>query len=70
MNINLKIDDDALNRRRRRSFVRRSMCHIYQGERRQCASRCACVYGICRVKNKIENETNHTDCTSIKPNLT
>jgi hypothetical protein len=29
---NLKIDTDALNRRRRRFSVRRTICHIYQGE--------------------------------------
>jgi hypothetical protein len=32
--------------------------------------KCACVYGVCIVKNKIENETNLTDCTSNLPNLT
>jgi hypothetical protein len=26
--------------------------------------KCACVYGVCSVKNNIENETNLTDCTS------
>jgi hypothetical protein len=29
---NLKIDADALNRRRRLFSVRRTICHIYQGE--------------------------------------
>jgi hypothetical protein len=29
--IKLKIDADALNRRWRRSCVRRAVCHIYQG---------------------------------------
>jgi hypothetical protein len=32
--------------------------------RRQYAVKCACVYTLCSVKNKIENETNLTDCTS------
>jgi hypothetical protein len=52
------------NRRRRRFCVRRIMYHIYPEQRRQDAGKCACVYGICSVKNKIENETNLTDCTS------
>jgi len=33
--INLKIDADALNRRRRRFCVRRTVYHIYQGQSRQ-----------------------------------
>jgi hypothetical protein len=61
---NIKIDADALNRRRRRFCVRRKIRHFYQGQRRQYAGKCACVYSICSVKNKIENETNLTDCTS------
>jgi len=52
------------NRRRRRFCVPRKIHHIYQGQRRQYAGKCACVYGVCSVKNKIENETNLTDCTS------
>jgi hypothetical protein len=32
IHINLKIDADALNRRRRRLCVRRTVYHIYQGE--------------------------------------
>jgi hypothetical protein len=31
IHINLKIDADALNRRRRRFRVRRTICHIFQG---------------------------------------
>jgi hypothetical protein len=61
---NLKIDADALNRRRRRFYVHRKIYYIYQGQRRQYSGKCACVYGVCSVKNKIENETNLTDCTS------
>jgi hypothetical protein len=61
---NLKIDADALNRRQRRFCVRRTMYHIYPGQRRQDTVKCACVYGISSVKNKIENETNLTDCIS------
>jgi hypothetical protein len=56
------------NQRRRRFCV----CpEIYQGQRRQYAGKCACVYGVCRVKNKIENETSLTDCASnpTQPNL-
>jgi hypothetical protein len=64
IHINLKIDADALNRRRRRFCVRRTTYHIYKGQRRKYAGKRACVYGICSVKNKIENETNLTDCTS------
>jgi hypothetical protein len=32
----------------------------------------ACIYGICSVKNIIENETNLTDCTCnlTQPNVT
>jgi hypothetical protein len=32
IHINLKIDADALNRRRRRFSVRRTICHIYQAQ--------------------------------------
>jgi hypothetical protein len=55
-------------RRRRRFCVRRTMYHIYPGQRRPYAGNCACVYGICSGKNKIENETNLTDY--FQPNLT
>jgi hypothetical protein len=51
VHINLKIDADALNRRRRRFCVRRKMYHTYQGGRRQYAGKCACVYGIFSIKN-------------------
>jgi len=61
--INLKIDADALNRHRRRFCVRRTVYDIYRGQCRQYAGKYACVYGICREKNKIENERNHTDWT-------
>jgi hypothetical protein len=46
IHINLKIDADALNRRRRRFRVLHTIRHIYQGERRQYADKCACAYGI------------------------
>jgi hypothetical protein len=62
IHINRKIDADALNRRRRRFCVRRTM-YIYQRQRRQDAGNCASVYGISSVNNKIENKTNLTDCT-------
>jgi hypothetical protein len=32
IHINLKIDADALNRRRRRLCIRRTICHIHQGQ--------------------------------------
>jgi hypothetical protein len=64
IHISLKVDADTLNRRRRRFCVRRKIYHIYQGQRRQYAAKCACVYDVCSVKNKIGNETNLTDCTS------
>jgi hypothetical protein len=64
IHINLKIDADALNRRRRRFCVRRKVYHIYQEQRREYAGKCACVYGVCSVKNKFENETYLTACTS------
>jgi hypothetical protein len=63
IHINLKIDADALNRRRRRFCVRHTMCHIDPRQRSQDDGKCATVYGINSVKNKIENETNLTDCT-------
>jgi len=47
--MNLKIDADALNRRRRRVCVRRTIYHIYEWRWRQYAGKCACVYGICSV---------------------
>jgi hypothetical protein len=43
IHINLKIDADAMNRRRRRLFVRRTVCHIYSRQRRRDAGKCACV---------------------------
>jgi len=49
IHINLKIDADALNRRRRRFCVRRTICRMYQGQWRQYAGKCAWVYGICIV---------------------
>jgi hypothetical protein len=61
--INLKIDADALNRCLCRFGVLHKLCHIYQGLRRQYAGKYACVYGVYKVKNKIENETNLTDST-------
>jgi hypothetical protein len=64
--MNLKIDAYALNRRWRRFRVRRTVRHIYQGQWRQYAGKCACVYGICSVcsvNNKIENESNLTNCS-------
>jgi hypothetical protein len=64
IHINLKIDADALNRRRHRFCVRRNVYHIFQGQRREYACKCACVYGVCSVKNKIKNETYLTDSTS------
>jgi hypothetical protein len=60
----LKIDADALNRRRRRFCFRHATYHTYQGQCRKYAGKRAFVYDICSVKNKIENETNLTDCTS------
>jgi hypothetical protein len=57
---NLKIDADAGV-----AFVSvLQYIYIYQRQRKQNACKCACVYGICSVKNKIENETNLTDSTS------
>jgi hypothetical protein len=62
--INLKIDADALNRRWRHFCVRRNIYHIYQRQRRLYAGKCACAYSVSSVRNKIENETYLTDCTS------
>jgi hypothetical protein len=64
IDINLKIDADVLNRRRRRFCVSCTISHIYQGQVSQSAGKCACVYGVCVVKNKVENETNLTESTS------
>jgi hypothetical protein len=44
IHMNLKIDADALYRRWRHFRVRRTVHHIYQGQRRQYAGKCACVY--------------------------
>jgi hypothetical protein len=70
--MNLKIDADALNRRWGHFCVLRTIYHIDIGQRRQYAGKCACTYGVCIVKNKIENETNLTECTSslTQPNPT
>jgi hypothetical protein len=57
IHMNLKVDVDALNRRRR-SFCFGRTIYIPQGQWRWYACKCACVYGVCSVKNKIENETN------------
>jgi hypothetical protein len=62
--INTKTDADALNRHRRRFCVRRRVYHIYHGQRRQYDGKCACVYDVCSVKNKIENKTNLAECNS------
>jgi hypothetical protein len=37
---------------------------IYQGQWRQYRGKCACVYDVCKVKNKIENERSPSDNTS------
>jgi hypothetical protein len=63
IHINLKIEADAVNRRRRHFSFRRKIHHIYQGQIRQYAGKCVYDSGVCSVKNKIENETNLTDCT-------
>jgi hypothetical protein len=65
---NLKIDADALNRRRRRFCVRPKMYSIYQGQRIKYADMCACVYGVCSVNKIIENETRYR--LHFQPNLT
>jgi hypothetical protein len=57
IHMHLKIDADALNRRWRRFCFRRTI-YIYQRQWRQCAGKSACVYVICSVKNKIEDQTN------------
>jgi len=48
IHINIKIDADDLNRRRRRFCVRRKYI-ICQGQWRQYAGKCACIYCICSV---------------------
>jgi hypothetical protein len=69
IHINLKIDADPLNRRWLLFCVRRT---IYRNSQGQYACKCASVYGICSVQNKIENESNPADSTSnlIWPKLT
>jgi hypothetical protein len=64
----LKIDAEALHRRRLRFCVCRITCHIYQWHRRQYAGKCARVYGVCIVKNKIGNEASYRQY--FQPNLT
>jgi len=49
IHINLKIDADVLNRRRLLLCVRVKTYHTYQGQRRQYAGMCACVYGVWSV---------------------
>jgi len=62
--MNVKIDADALNRRRRRFCVRLTIYHIYHGQLRLSAGMCACVYGVCIVKNKMEYGTNLMESTA------
>jgi len=47
--MNLNIYAGALSRCRCRFCVRRTIFHIYQGQWRQYAGKCACVYSICSV---------------------
>jgi len=49
IHINLKTDADALNQRRRRYDVSRRIYPICQGQWRQYAGKCACVYSICNL---------------------
>jgi hypothetical protein len=57
IHINLKIDADALNRRRRRFLRRCPIRHICQGQWRHYARKCACVYDVWNVKNKVQNSS-------------
>jgi hypothetical protein len=52
--IELKIDADAQNRRRRRFCVRRKIDPIYQGQRRKYAGNehASTVYAVSRIKSK------------------
>jgi len=70
--IYLNINAGAQNRPWRRFCVLRTRCHIYEGQWSHYALKCACVCNIFRVKNKIGNETNLSDCTSnlSKPKFT
>jgi hypothetical protein len=72
IHINLKIDVDALSRRRRRFCVRRTLYHIYQGQWRHklISAHASTVYAVLSIKSK----TKHlADCTSnltyTHPNL-
>jgi len=49
IHISLKFDGHALNRRRRRSLFWCTIHHICQGQWRQYARKCACVYDIWNV---------------------
>jgi len=51
IHINLNIDAEPLNRRRSRFSFRPTICHIFQRHWRQYAGNCACVYGMCSVRN-------------------
>jgi len=64
IHISLKVDADTLKRRWRRFCVRWTIYHIYHTQWRQYADKCACVYGIYSMNNKVEKETNLTNCTS------
>jgi hypothetical protein len=49
IHISLKFDAHALNRRRRRLLLCTIIHHICQGQWRQYARKCACVYDICTL---------------------
>jgi hypothetical protein len=48
----------------RRFYIHHTIYHVDQGRWKQYVGKSACVYGICSAKNKIENETNITNCAS------
>jgi hypothetical protein len=58
IHISLKVDSDALNRCRRLFLLLCTIHYIRQGQWRQYAMNCACVYDIWNVKNKIRNSSS------------
>jgi hypothetical protein len=64
IDVNPKIDADALKTHRRRFCGSRPTYHIDQAQCRQYADKFNCVYATYSVKDKIENETNITDRNS------
>jgi len=64
--VSIKIDADALKRRRRPFLLRYTIYHICQRQGRQYATKCACIYDIWNVKIKIHTTRNMNSPNSFK----